>query len=137
MSAVFSDFTNLFLLAVQATCRLHLHPIFCMQLTLNLCRHRNNKSKVVKLATVVEGDPKAPFLIALTLRCRGECYSFPWIAPLYPWYMRYQVPFFKKFLVWVNLGLNPSLPDHWRILYPPMSWDKKSLKFNGGRKKAS
>ena len=37
---------------------------------------------VVKLATVVEGDPKAPFSIATTPRCRwGRC-SFPRIAPL-------------------------------------------------------
>ena len=36
-----------------------------------------------KLATVVEGDPKAPFSIATTPRYRGR-YSFPWIAPLYP-----------------------------------------------------
>ena len=32
--------------------------------------------------TVVEGDPKAPFSIATTLKCRGRGYSFPWIAPL-------------------------------------------------------
>ena len=38
----------------------------------------------VKLATIVEGDQKALFSIATTLRCRGGCYSFPWIAPLYP-----------------------------------------------------
>ena len=37
----------------------------------------------VKLATVVEGDKKALFSIATTSRCRGGCYSFPWIAPLY------------------------------------------------------
>ena len=37
-----------------------------------------------KLATVVEGYQKAPFSITTTLRCRGGCYSFPWIAPLYP-----------------------------------------------------
>ena len=42
-----------------------------------------------KLATVVEGDQKAPFSIATTPRCRGGCYSFPWIAPLYPWYIPY------------------------------------------------
>ena len=47
-----------------------------------------NKGKK-KLATVVEGDQKAPFLIATTPRCRGERYSFPWIAPLYPWYVPY------------------------------------------------
>ena len=40
--------------------------------------------KVVKLATVVEGDQKAPFSIATTLRCRGGHYSFLQIAPLYP-----------------------------------------------------
>ena len=32
---------------------------------------------------IVEGDLKAPFSIATTPRCRGRCYSFPWIAPLY------------------------------------------------------
>ena len=44
---------------------------------------------LLELATVVEGDPKAPFSIATTLRCREGCYSFPWIAPLYPWYVPY------------------------------------------------
>ena len=56
------------------------------------------------MATVVEGDQKAPFLIATTPRCRGGRYSFPWIASLYPWSFtyiaecwarRYQVPFLK------------------------------------------
>ena len=28
-------------------------------------------NKLVKLATIVEGDPKAPFSIATTPRCRG------------------------------------------------------------------
>ena len=31
----------------------------------------------VMLASIVEGDPKALFSIATTLRCRGGCYSFP------------------------------------------------------------
>ena len=35
-----------------------------------------NVSKV-KLATIVEGNPKAPFSIATTPRCRGGRYSFP------------------------------------------------------------
>ena len=36
---------------------------------------------ISKLATVV----KAPFFNSYyTPRCRGGCYSFPWIAPLYP-----------------------------------------------------
>ena len=42
---------------------------------------RNSK---VKLATVVEGDQKAPFSIAATPRCRGGRNSFLWIARLYP-----------------------------------------------------
>ena len=39
---------------------------------------------VSKLATIVEGDPKALFSIATTPRSRGGRYCFPWIAPLYP-----------------------------------------------------
>ena len=38
----------------------------------------------VKLATVVEGDPKALFSLATTPRCRGGHNSLPWIVPLYP-----------------------------------------------------
>ena len=81
---------------------------------------------IYKLATVVEGDLKAPFSVAMTLRCRRGHYFFPWIAPLYHWYVpynaeclarRYQVPF-SKFLEWCNLGLNPGLSDHWWTLYP-------------------
>ena len=45
--------------------------------------HKYIKSKV-KLATIVEGDPKAPISIATTPRCRGGRYSIPRIAPLYP-----------------------------------------------------
>ena len=40
-------------------------------------------------ATVVEGDPKAPFSIATTPRCMYGRYSFPWIATLYPLYVPY------------------------------------------------
>ena len=43
----------------------------------------------VKLVTVVKGDPKAPFSIVTTPRCRGGRYSFPWIAPFHPWYVPY------------------------------------------------
>ena len=42
---------------------------------------RDSKSK---LASIVEGEPKAPFSIATTPRCKEGRYSFPWIAPLYP-----------------------------------------------------
>ena len=80
--------------------------------------------------TLVEGDPKAPFSIATTPRCRGRCYSILRIAPLYPWSSPYsadclarwgQVPFFES-LVWLNLGLSPSLLDHWRTLYSLGQW---------------
>ena len=37
------------------------------------------------LATLVKGDPKAPFSIATTLKYRGGSYSIPWNAPLYPY----------------------------------------------------
>ena len=37
---------------------------------------------VNKLVTIVKGDPKAPFSIATTPRCRGGRYSLPWIALL-------------------------------------------------------
>ena len=40
-----------------------------------------------KSATVVEGDKKALFSIDTIPRCRGGRYSFPGIAPLYPWYV--------------------------------------------------
>ena len=36
------------------------------------------------LVTLVKGDPKAPFSIDTTPKCRGGHYSIPWIAPLYP-----------------------------------------------------
>ena len=84
----------------------------------------------VKLLTLVKGDPKAPFSIATTPKCSGGCYSIPWIAPLYPWSLpynaecwarQYQVIFFES-LIWLDLGLNPGLPDHWRTLYSLGHW---------------
>ena len=39
--------------------------------------HLYISKKKVKLATIVEGNPKAPFSIATTPRCRGGRYSFP------------------------------------------------------------
>ena len=48
-----------------------------------------NKKVKVKLATVIESDPKAPFLIATTPKRRERHYSFPWMAPLYPWCVPY------------------------------------------------
>ena len=47
--------------------------------------YHSNQSEISKLPTLVEGDPKALFSIATTLRCSGGRYSIPWIALLYPW----------------------------------------------------
>ena len=44
---------------------------------------------IYKLATVVKGDPKAPFSIATTQSYGGERYSFPWISPLNSLYVPY------------------------------------------------
>ena len=44
----------------------------------------NSTMKKVKLAKLVECDPKVPFSIGTTESCRGGHYSTPLIAPLYP-----------------------------------------------------
>ena len=49
-----------------------MHPITSQDIS-------NTKSN---LATVVKGNPKAPFSIATTTRCRRGGYSFPLFAPL-------------------------------------------------------
>ena len=73
--------------------------------------------------TLVKGDPKAPFSIATTLRCRGGRYSISWIAPLYPWSLPYnaecltrwnQVPFFSSLppvFSMTLLGIEPQSPE--------------------------
>ena len=61
--------------------------------------------KLLKLATVVEGHPKAPFSIATTPRCRGGSYSFPWIAPLY----------LDPYLIMPSVKQG-SIKYHWRTL---------------------
>ena len=49
---------------------------------INACTLFNASSCLyISEPTVVEINLKAPFLIATTPRCRGELYSFPWIAP--------------------------------------------------------
>ena len=89
----------------------------------------------VKFATSVEGDPKAPFSIATAPRYRGGRYSIPWIAPLYSWSLpynarRHKVPFFNS-LVWLDLGLNPGLLEHWQTLYSLGQWSGWHTKLKG------
>ena len=82
------------------------------------------------MATVVEGDPKVPFSIATTPRCREGHNSFPWTTSLYLWYVpynpesyarRYQVPVFQSF-VWLDMGLNSGVTCHCWTLYPMIQW---------------
>ena len=86
----------------------------------------------VKLATLVESYPKAPFSIPTTPRYRGRLYSFPWIIPLYPWSLPYnaecqsrwyQVPFLS-----LCYDSKPSLSDHWpTLLIWPINFLHNSL----------
>ena len=71
----------------------------------------------VKLPTLGERDPRAPVSIATTLRCRGGCYFFPWIAPLYPWSLPYIAVLSKEAsstIFWVfgmtRPGIEPRSP---------------------------
>ena len=73
----------------------------------------------VKLATVIEGDSKDPFSTAATPRCRRGRYSVSWFAPLYPYLIMLSVKQgASSTIFWLDPGLNPGLPDHWRTLYP-------------------
>ena len=68
------------------------------------------------LATLVEGDQKAPFSIATTRRCRRGCYSFPWytlplICTLYCWVLSKAVSstIFKVYGM-TRTGIKPRSP---------------------------
>ena len=83
--------------------------------------HTKNKTIYVCVYIVIkEGNPKAPFSIATTLKCRGKHYSFPWTAPLtldlHLIMLRVKEGgiklLFFEFLVWLNLDGNPSLLDY-------------------------
>ena len=42
---------------------------------------------------------------------------------------KHQVPFFVS-LVWLDIELNPGLPDHWWTLYPLVQWPGKEREIN-------
>ena len=63
------------------------------------------------MASVVKVDQKAPFSIATTPKCSGGCYSFPWIATLYPWYIM---------LLSVKQG---GIKYHFKSLWYDTTWD--------------
>ena len=82
-------------------------------------RHRVVLDTVVSpLISKVEGNSNAPFSIATTPRCRESHNSFPWIAPLYPWYVLFYCwvlnkevssTIFKVFDM-TRLGIEPRSP---------------------------
>ena len=80
---------------------------------------------VVKLATVVEGDPKAPFSIATTPRCWGGCYSFPWSVPLY----------FGPYLIMLSIKQG-SIKYHFLSLWYDLTWDWTQVSWASGEHSA-
>ena len=76
------------------------------------------------------GPLKSAFLTASTPRCKGWCYSFPWIAPLYPWSVPYNAEasstiFWVFGMTWLGIeprqrllteGVDPGLSGHWQTL---------------------
>ena len=73
-------------------------------------RNRSTTSQILTIRRILEGVWAKTYMQHYYLSTR--------------WY---QVAFFES-LVWLNLGLNPSLPDQWRTLY----WlkTKQSLLYN-------
>ena len=74
--------------------------------------------------TLVEGDPKVPFSIATTPRCRGallhslDYSTLSLILTFKCWVLsKAESSTIFESLIWLDLGLNPGLPDHW-TLYP-------------------
>ena len=67
-----------------------------------------------KLATIAKGDPKAPFLIATTPRCRGGRYSFPGLLNfiLDPYLIMLSVKQGGIKYHFLSLWYDPGLPGH-------------------------
>ena len=76
----------------------------------------------VKLATLVEGDPKARFSIVPTPRCRRGRYSFLWMTPLYPWSLPYNVNSVKQ----------GGIKYHFLSLWYDPTWDWTSVSWTMG-----
>ena len=65
-----------------------------------------------KFGTVVEGEPKDPFSIDTTMKCRKGRHSFPWIAPLY----------LDPYLIMLNVNQS-SIKYHFLSLWYDSTWD--------------
>ena len=75
-------------------------------------------SSKVKLATIVEGNPKAPFSIATTPRCRGGRYSFPGLL-----YFT-----LDPYLIMLSVKQG-GIKYHYLSLWYDSTWDCKSSNF--------
>ena len=65
-----------------------------------------------KMATIVEGNPKAPFSIATTPRCRGRRYSFP------------ELPYFTLDPYLIMLSVKQGgMKYHFLSLWYDSTWD--------------
>ena len=73
------------------------HAYICMYTYVWTHTHTHTHTRIyiyiyiIKLVSVVESDPKTPFLLATKPRSRGGCYSFTRIAPLNSLYVPYDV----------------------------------------------
>ena len=78
------------------------------------------------MAILIEGDPKAPFSIAITPSGRGGRDSIRWISPLSHLIVlsgkQGGIKYHFLSLVRLDLGLNPGLLDHLRTLYSFGQW---------------
>ena len=83
---------------------------------------KKRKEKKERRKKEKKKEEKETFLTVNTLRCKGGRYSILWIPPLTLGSFlimlsvkqrRHQIPFFES-LVWLDFGLNPGLPEHWR-----------------------
>ena len=97
---------------------------------INHCRLFNAESDLfkykVKLGTVIEGNPKAPFSLATTPRCRGEGYSLSRINPLFldsrPIMLSVKYHFWVFGTSLLGIDTKPPGPSVNNLPTSPMGW---------------
>ena len=87
-------------------CRFQFIHIYLMHMICKRKLIKLNSSKYCNVASVVEGNPKAPFSIATTLRCRQEHYSILWLVQFtldpYPISVKQSGKKFHFFTLWYD-----------------------------------
>ena len=73
---------------------------------------------------------RSPSMLGRALLLSLDSSTLSLIRTLYCWVLSKEVSstIFKS-LVWRDLGLNPSLPDHWRTVYPLVECFRYALKW--------